>query len=37
MNNVLLVLLGVSAGVYFAEPIRKVVPVLKPADADVPK
>lgn len=32
MNDLLLVLLGVGAGVYFAEPIRGVVPVLKPTE-----
>lgn len=35
MNDVLLVLLGVAAGTYFAESIRDIAPVLKPAGANV--
>lgn len=35
MNDLLLVLLGVAAGTYFAESIREVAPVLTPADKNV--
>lgn len=34
MNDLLLVLLGVAAGAYFAEPIRDAVPALKPAESN---
>lgn len=38
MNDLLLVLVGVGVGAYFAESIRETVPALKPADkvADQP-
>lgn len=32
MNEVMVLLIGVAAGTYFAEPIRGVVPVLKPKE-----
>lgn len=31
MNELLLILVGVATGAYFAEPIRERVPVLDPA------
>lgn len=34
MNDIILVLLGVAAGTYFAEPIRSTVTVLDPNKRD---
>lgn len=32
MNDLLLILVGVGVGTYFAESIRETVPVLKPVE-----
>lgn len=33
MSELLLLISGIALGAYFAEPIREVVPVLKPSES----